>query len=133
LNIKHYHIINLILSGVILLIFIYSAAFSPEKGNYPVKSSYEKITGQPTLSTGMSRAFSSIVRFNFDEALNYNRFSIRIFIFFLVQFFMRIFILLTTRNNLFGEVKYIVIPDAIISAVMLLIFFEPFWRELFYI
>jgi len=116
---------------VIFLIFLYSAIFSPEKGKYPVKSSYEMITGKTSLSSGMSRAFSSIVRLNFEDAYGYNPYSIRIFIFFLLQFFMRIFILFTIRKNLFGELKYLVIPDAVISAVLFILFFEPFWRELF--
>ena len=87
---KYYHILNLSLAGIILLIFTYSAIFSAEKDNHPVPSFYEKMSGERANSSGMSRAFSEIVRGNLDSARAYNQYSIPVFLFFFVQFFQRI-------------------------------------------
>lgn len=85
-----YHIINLCFAGIIILIFIYSGIFSAEKDNHPIKSTCEILTGQPCESTGLSRSFSEIVRFKFESAKSYNKYGIKIFLFFLIQFFLRI-------------------------------------------
>ena len=42
--------INIILAGVILLIFAYSGFFSPVTSNYPVQCIHEKLTGEPCVS-----------------------------------------------------------------------------------
>lgn len=85
-----YHIINLCFAGIIILIFIYSGIFSAENDNHPIKSTCEILTGQPCESTGLSRSFSEIVRFKFESAKSYNKYGIRVFLFFLIQFFLRI-------------------------------------------
>ncbi len=85
-----YHIINLCFAGIIILIFIYSGIFSAEKNNHPIKSTCEILTGQPCESTGLSRSFSEIVRFKFESAKSYNKYGIQVFLFFLIQFFLRI-------------------------------------------
>lgn len=85
-----YHIINLCFAGIIILIFIYSGIFSAEKNNHPIKSTCEILTGQPCESTGLSRSFSEIVRFKFESAKSYNQYGIRIFMFFFLQFLLRI-------------------------------------------
>ena len=126
-----YRSINIIFIGIILLIFLYSAIFSPEKERYPIHSAHEFLTGTGSLSSGLSRGFSSIVRWKFDEAQNYNPLSLRIFMFFLIQLFLRIFFVFYSRNSAKSTLKYIIIPDCIISGVLFLVFFEPFWRELF--
>lgn len=126
-----YLTINSLLAGFILLIFLYSAIFSPEKNNYPIHSSYKIITGNDSMSTGLSRGFSSIIRFRFEEALRYNPFSIRIFMFFLIQLLLRIFFISYLRRSIYEDIRFIVIPDIVISIVLFVVFFEPFWREMF--
>ncbi len=86
---KAYPIINLILAVIILLVFAYSILFSVERSNYPLPSLYEKITGMQAPSSGMSRAFSELVRGNMDSARSYNEDSLLIFAFFLIQFVQR--------------------------------------------
>ena len=85
-----YLIINIIFAGVILLIFLYSGFFSPEKDSYPVICIHEKITGEPCVSCGLSHSFSLIVRGRIDEAYKWNQYGMRIFLFFALQLVMRV-------------------------------------------
>ena len=125
-----YQITNGILAGFVILIFLYSAIFSPERNNYPIHSSETFISGNYSMSTGLSRGFSSIMRLQFNKAYAYNPFSFRIFMFFLIQLLLRIFFLFYSRNSSHGEMRYIIIPDIAISTVLFIVFFEPFWREM---
>lgn len=125
-----YQIINGILAGFVILILLYSAIFSPDRNNYPIHSSETLISGNYSMSTGLSRGFSSIMRLRFNEAYAYNPFSIRIFMFFLIQLLLRIFFLFYSRNSAYSEIRYIVIPDIAISTILFIVFFEPFWREM---
>ena len=86
----NYKIVNNILAGIILCIFIYSALFSPEGGKHPVPSFYTQLTGYESPSTGLSRSFSAIVRGDFDLANNFNPIGLQIFLFFAIQFCFRI-------------------------------------------
>jgi len=121
MNIKYlkhpYHIINLSFAGIFLLIFIYSGIFSAEKNNHPIPSSCEKITGKPCKSTGLSRSFSEIVRFNFQCAKQYNIYGIRIFSFFLIEFFLR-FIISFLIYKKSKKIKSIIIFDASFSTTL---------------
>ncbi len=67
-----YLLINSILAGVIILIFIYSGFFSPVKDNYPVVCIHEKLTGEPCISCGLSHSFSLIIRGKISEAYAWN-------------------------------------------------------------
>ena len=87
---KPYQIINIIFAGIIILLFIYSGIFSARKENHPIPSNSILVFGERTTSTGLSRAFSEIVRFDFENAKRYNPHSIKIFMFFFIQFFLRI-------------------------------------------
>lgn len=109
-----YHIINLCFAGIIIMIFIYSGIFSAEKENYPIKSACKTITGEPCKSTGLSRSFSEIVRFKFESAKSYNKFGIKIFLFFLIQLFLRIITSISLRYKLLRQ-KQLVIADSIVS------------------
>jgi hypothetical protein len=89
-EIKPYFIINLVLAGLIGLAFLYSGIFSAERDNHPVPSFYEEITGKPSPSAGMSRAFSEIIRGNINSARQYNPDSPMIFAFFIIQGIQRL-------------------------------------------
>jgi hypothetical protein len=84
-----YHILNICFAGIIILIFIYSGIFSVEKNNHPIKSACATVEGHPCKSEGLSRSFSEIVRFRFESAKSYNKYGIQIFLFFLIQLFLR--------------------------------------------
>ena len=100
-----YQILHLIFAGIILMIFVYSGIFSPSKGRHPIPSQYRLIEGEATPSTGMSRAFSSIVRLDFSQARAYNAYSLEVFLFFFVQLWMRVvFFFLYARHKSKGLV-----------------------------
>lgn len=124
-----YQIINLTFLGIILLIFLYSVLFSPEKNNYPIKSSYTAITGKTSISSGLSHGFSCIVRGRFEQAVGFNPYSIQLFSFFTIQFFMRLIILIYICR-IEAAVKAIAVKtDIIVSSVLFLLFFYPFLAD----
>jgi hypothetical protein len=126
---RPYHILNITLAGVIILIFAYSGFFSAQKNNHPIPSIYEKISGEPSNSSGLSRAFSEILRGNFDSARAYNKNSIPVFLFFLIQFFQRIgisFVVKKGRLKLSGIVKI----DIAASTVLFLVCFWGLMRSM---
>lgn len=115
--------INLILSGIILLVFLYSGIFSAEKDNYPVPSFYERITGLESPSRGLSRSFSEIIRGRFDMARSYNASGIPIFAFFFIQLLMRLSAsLLILRSKC--HLRIIGIADIAISILLFVFFFR---------
>ena len=126
---RPYFILNVILTGVILTIMGYSFFYSPDEEKYPVPCVHQAITGEPCPSCGLSHAFSLIVRGRIDEALQWNSQSIRVFLFFVVQFFMRIglgaWTIMTARG-----LKQITVADATVSSAMTLVAFYPFMRSL---
>lgn len=120
-----YLVINIVFAGVILLIMAYSGIFSPEKGNYPVVCIHEKITGEPCVSCGLSHSFSLIIRGRIDEAYQWNRYAMRVFLFFAGQFLLRIiFSLLYIRYS--ETRKQLILFDIIGSSLIFLIAFMPF-------
>jgi hypothetical protein len=118
-----YLLINIIFAGVIMLVFAYSGIFSPEKDNYPVACIHEKLTGEPCVSCGLSHSFSLIVRGRVDEAYQWNRYAMRIFLFFAAQLIMRIaFSIFYIKYP--DTRKQLIIVDCIGSGI---IFFVAFW------
>ena len=125
-----YRTINAAIAGSIFVIFLYSAVFSPEKSRHPIPSSHTLITGEYTASNGLSRGFSAIMRLQFDQARGYNIYSLRIFSFFFIQFFVRLVFLSANYIILdIGESRFAML-DAILSGVLFLFLFEPFLLEL---
>ena len=119
-NLSSYNKINLIFAIIILLIFAYSYVFTPEKNNYPIHSAC-KI--KPCKSTGLSRAFSKIVRLEFVEAKKFNKNSVLVFSFFFIQFFLRIFIIIILQKKLFKD-KFVLIFDVLFSLILFVITFN---------
>jgi len=109
-----YHILNICFAGIIILIFIYSGIFSVEKNNHPIKSACTTIEGHPCKSEGLSRGFSEIVRFRFESAKSYNEHGIKIFCFFLIQFFLRFTISFILYKKAIKQ-NTLVIFDSILS------------------
>lgn len=120
-----YLLINIVFAGVILLIMAYSGIFSPEKNNYPVACIHEKITGQPCVSCGLSHSFSLILRGRIDEAYQWNRYGMRVFIFLAGQFFLRIIFSLLYLKYLSSR-KQLIMFDIIGSSILFIVTFIPF-------
>ncbi len=116
--IKNYKIINIIFAGIFGLVFIYSGVFSSEKNNYPIHSA---CVMKPCKSTGLSRAFSEIVRLNFDKARKFNENSISVFLFFFLQFFTRIILLFLIKKL---PAQKIILSDIVFSIALYLICFR---------
>jgi hypothetical protein len=127
-----YIIINGIFIVVLLGIFSYSALFSAARDNFPIRSSLEILKESKEISSGLSRSFSEIIRGRFDSAKKYNKYGLRIFVFFLSQLLMRpFFLFLYIRNH---QRRSLVFLDTGISIILFLIAFWPFisrFKEVF--
>jgi Protein of unknown function (DUF2752) len=125
-----YLIINMFFAGVILLIFAYSGFFSPDKDNYPVTCINEKLTGVPCVSCGLSHSFSLIVRGRVEEAYHWNRYGMRIFLFFAAQLVLRVaFSIFYLKNP--DTRKQLIIVDCIGSGIIFFVAFWPFIASIF--
>ena len=122
-----YHIINLCFAGIIMLIFIYSGIFSAEKNNYPIKSACAEIEDHPCKTKGLSRSFSEIVRFRFESAGSYNKYGIKIFLFFLIQLFLRVFSSFLLHQKVLPK-NYLILIDSVLSSTL---YFYCFLRIIF--
>jgi len=121
-----YLTINVVLTGVIMLIMIYSVIFSPDKDDYPVTCIHEKLTGEPCVSCGLSHSFSLILRGRVDEAYQWNVYGMRVFLFFALQLLMRIaFSLFYIRFT--DTRKQLIMMDIIGSILLFLIAFRQFF------
>ena len=118
-----YLIINYILAGIILLVFIYSGIFSAGKDNYPLPSFYEEITGETSPGSGLSKSFSEIIRGNFEAGSAYNESGILIFAFFLVQLIMRISASLLLLWKIMAQ-KWLARADIVLSILLFLYCFR---------
>ena len=124
-----YLTINIVLTGVILLVMIYSIVFSPDKDDYPVTCIHEKLTGEPCVSCGLSHSFSLILRGRFNEAYQWNVYGMRVFLFFALQLLMRIaFSLFYIRFT--DTRKQLMIMDIIGSILLFLLAFRQFFSYL---
>ncbi|MBS1233957.1 MAG: hypothetical protein H6R34_521 [Bacteroidetes bacterium] len=117
-------LINSIFLVVLLGILSYSALFSAARNNYPIPSSIETLKKGKEISWGLSRSFSELMRGRIDSARMYNEHGPRIFLFFLVQVFMRLFFLFLVLRNHYGMTW--VYLDAGTSIVLFVIAFWPF-------
>jgi hypothetical protein len=120
-----YLIINIFLSAVIFLIIVYSGIFSPEKDNYPVVCLHEKLTGEPCVSCGLSHSFSLIVRGRINEAYQWNLYGMRVFLFFISQFILRVFFSVLYLKNPHTR-NQLIVYDCIGSGIIFLLSFWPF-------
>ncbi len=120
-----YLIINIFLAGVIVMIFVYSVFFSPEKDDYPVTCIHEKINGKPCVSCGLSHSFSLILRGRIDEAYKWNKYGMRVILFFASQLLLRIvFSRIYIRYQPFR--KQLILFDITGSSLIFIITFMPF-------
>jgi hypothetical protein len=109
----------------------YSAFFSPDKGNYPIICVHEKLTGEPCPSCGMSHSFSLILQGRIDEAVAWNQYSIRVFLFFFLQLFLRgLLSVRYLKEQTLQMRNSIVFTDIIVTVAMFLLAFTPFLRFL---
>lgn len=114
-----YIICNLIFAVVLTAVLTYFGIFSSD-GDYPVHA----LAPGTLTSTGLQRALSELMRGNLDAALQFNRYSVGIFAFFVVQLIMRlafsaIYIFCADKR------RSLILTDAIISTLLFLYAFAP--------
>ncbi len=124
-----YCTVNLIFTGLILIILAYPAIYSPDRDSYPVQCVHEQLTGQPCASCGISHSFSLIMRGRIEEAYEWNPNGMRVFLFFVLQAVMRVvFTLFCLRKG--AARPQLIVYDITGSALMFLISFMPFIRSI---
>lgn len=109
-----------ILTGIV---FGYSCFFYPN--SHPIQCPIKQRTGKDCPSCGFSRAFSYYTHFKIEEGKKFNQRSWPVFLFFLLQFFIRGFVvvhyLLTKKALPSAYIK----TDVIISISGFLFAFLP--------
>lgn len=116
-----YFKINGIIAGVIVLMLLYSGIFSAGGWSHPIPSMHNV----PVVSTGLSRAFSEIVRGNWQQALSFNVYSLRIFTFFAAQLFLRLLFSILLFRKMFSK-NTLLFSDILISVLLFLWAFAAF-------
>jgi hypothetical protein len=117
-EVDSYKKINIIF--IIIIVFIFFYCFLSPFITLKLQSSCE---GMPLIyckSRGLTRAFSEILKLNFQKALEYNPYSVKIFLFFLVQLASRFFINIKIKWYNFKRVLFL---DVILSIAIFLFSF----------
>ena len=112
IGLQSYKKINIIFSTLIILIFFYTF-LAP----YLAITLQSSCNGLPLLyckSRGLTTAFSQILRINFNQALLLNPYSLKIFLFFLIQLIARNFINFVLNLSNYNKVVKI---DIILSSI----------------
>jgi hypothetical protein len=124
----------LIFGGIVVAILTYSAVFSPERNDYPVQCMHEVITGKPCPSCGLSHSFSYIMRGDLENAVEWNIYGPRVFLFFILQLVFRASIILSIIKK-GGYIPSLVWFDITISLAAFVIafgqFISYFWNLIF--
>lgn len=115
-EIDSYKKINTIFIVIIMFVFFY--CFIVPFLNFGFGSACEGMPLAYCKSRGLTRAFAQIIKLNFNEAIVYNPYSLKIFSFFLIQLIIRLFINKIVRLSNF---KTIVTCD-ILWSIMFFIF-----------
>ena|SRR5208283_2123111 len=127
-----YVVFNLVFAGIIACIFIYSAIYSPDRNDHPIKCIHEVLLGSKCPTCGMSRGFSAIVRGRTEDAHQLQPNSIRVFWFFMIQWIMRIILIICLLKTHIS-VNHFVQVDIPLSVGLFLFTFGNIILQTFYI
>ncbi len=114
-----YITINIIFAVVLVSILTYFGIFSCTDA-YPVGA----FTSRPLSSTGLQRALSEWVRFRPQSAMQFNPYSLGIFVFFVVQLIARILFSIIYLIKPDAR-RGLILTDAIVSILLFLCAFLP--------
>ncbi|CAD0009012.1 hypothetical protein FLACHUCJ7_04053 [Flavobacterium chungangense] len=117
-ELESYKKINIIFALLIMFIFFYSY-LSPYI-SFRLSSSCHGLPQTYCKSRGLTRAFSQILRLNFEKAILFNVYSIKVFLFFLIQLIVRFFLNVIVKLSNF---KLLIFSDAIFSLLFFLFSF----------
>ncbi len=118
-----YRIINIILAGVLGLIFLYSGFFVAT--DYALGCYYKSEFGINCVSCGFSRDFANFTHLNFNDSLN--QYSLGLFSFFIFQLLLRFIFIFWKREN----EKFVFKVDLSLTILLLLLFVGPYFLAWF--
>lgn len=130
-----YQMINILTVGFIIMVFVYSAFFTPGISEYPVECTHRSAYGGECPSCGLSRSFSEMLRGDYLSAAIYNKSGPLIFLFFAAQLLMRlvagtmIAVLPAGRGkkaDSSGSPILLVVTDSLLSAGLFVVCFRHF-------
>jgi hypothetical protein len=127
---RQYIVVNGLLAAVMLGIIGYSFMYDTVSDQFRIPSGLTDSQKQVTISSGLSRSFSSIVHFRFAEARAYNPYGMRIFLFFLLQLAARIALAVVLHGLKRPAGRWMVIADTGFSFLLFVGCFQPFIRAL---
>lgn len=117
-RIDSYKRINIIF--IVLIMFIFFYCYVSRFLNFGIHSFCEGMPLSYCKSRGLTRAFSQILNLNFEQAIAFNPYSIKIFSFFLAQLIARFFINWIIQ---FSNFKLLLVLDVFFSSVFFLFSF----------
>jgi len=122
LNKQTYHIINLCFVILVIGILLYSFIF--RGNNHPIPALLSRLTGLVPPSKGLSASFSEIVKGNFVSATLLNPNGLRVFSFFVIQFFLRILVSISIKNE-WLKISKVAIIDIVLTIALFAYCFAP--------
>lgn len=121
-----YIITNIIFAVVLVSILAYFGIFSCSD-EYPVGA----ITNRTLPSTGLQRALSEWMRLRPQSAMQFNPYSLGVFVFFVSQLLMRILFSIIYLLNI--RMRHgLILADAVVSALLFLCAFVPMNIQMFF-
>ena len=121
-SLRAYHYVNLLIAIAFAAVIVYSLIY--KANSHPIPAMLTELTGQIPPSKGLSASFSEIVRGNFDLAIKYNPYGIRIFAFFALQLLLRAFLSIMVMLNR-DRARSIIISDSVFSTALFVYCFWP--------
>ena len=114
-----YIAVNAIFAVIVLLVLIYSSVFDRLPESYRIKSQCKSQVFEDCKSLGLSRGFNLITKLEFQKAKQMNPYSMRLFLFFFIQFILRF-----VFSAVYLKYKRVFVIDSILSG---LLFLYSFW------
>lgn len=117
-KIDSYKRVNMIF--IVLIMFIFFYCYLSRFLNFGIHSFCEGLPLSYCRSRGLTRAFSQILNLNFEQAIVFNPYSIKIFSFFLIQLIARLVI---NKIIIFSNFKLLLTFDVICSSIFFIFSF----------
>lgn len=87
----------------------------------PVTCLFKQVTGIYCPTCGMTRAFHSIIFFNFRKAFSYNILSIPLFLFIVISSFILVYEIITNKFNYIPRLQKILSNKYVIFVILFLL------------
>ena len=117
-KIDSYKRVNMIF--IVLIMFIFFYCYLSRFLNFGIHSFCEGLPLSYCRSRDLTRAFSQILNLNFEQAIVFNPYSIKIFSFFLIQLIARLVI---NKIIIFSNFKLLLTFDVICSSIFFIFSF----------